>query len=108
MVFLLYPVFLVKFWYVDATLFFLNVFKNNLNYCINLFSLPLLIQTFFKPVKNEYRKDLILFSIFFGMAVKSFLIGFSLCVIVLLLAIEVVFLILFWAFPYLLYQLLSL
>lgn len=103
-----YPLYLLKFWYVDATMYFLQIYRELLKYCLSLFSLPLLIHTFFKPVKNEYRKDLVLFSIFFGMGVKSVLISISLGIMLFLSLVGAVFLVSFWALPYFLYQLISL
>ncbi|HRN96027.1 MAG TPA: hypothetical protein PLD54_01105 [Candidatus Levybacteria bacterium] len=105
---LLYPVFLLKFWYIDATKLYIHFCREVLSYCISLFSIPSLLHTFFRPVKNEYRKDLIIFSIMFGMAVKSALIVLSVLIMCLILGVGVVFLIGFWVFPYFLYQLLSL
>jgi hypothetical protein len=104
----MYPVLLIKFWYIDATKFFLHVYKAIFTYCIYLFSLPLLVRTFFKPLKNEYRGELIVFSIVFGMVVKTFLILFSLLVIGIFALLGALFLIAFWTLPYLLLQLLTL
>lgn len=105
---LLYPVYLLKFWYIDATALFFHFYKEIFSYCISLFSIQSLIYTFFRPVKNEYRKELVLFSILFGMAVKSVLLIISFLIIGVILGVGVIMLLAFWAFPYFLYQLLSL
>ena len=68
---LLAPVFLVVFWYSD---FLLSSIKNSyylLIYIANLLSVPLLLRTFFKPLKNEYREGLVLFSVLMGIIIKS-------------------------------------
>ncbi len=59
-------------------------------------------------MKNEYRKELVLFSIFFGMGVKSILISISLAIIGVIACAGFVLLLIFWAAPYLIYKLISL
>jgi hypothetical protein len=108
MALVLYPIYLLKFWYVDATGYFLREFRMILFYCVQLFSLPLLTRTFFKPLKNEYRGDLVIFSIFFGMAVKSALIIASLLIMILLIVVFLALLIAFWGAPVILYHLINL
>jgi hypothetical protein len=108
MALLLYPVYLIKFWYFDNTRKFIHLYREVISYCVSLFSIPALFHTFFKPVKNEYRKELILFSIAFGMVVKSFLLLVSFGLIAVLLVIGILVLVSYWSFPYLLYQLISL
>jgi hypothetical protein len=84
---LLYPYFLVVFWYCD---FFIVTCKKSLEvleYTANLLSIPLLLKTFFKPLKNEYREGLVLFSVLMGMAVKSFLLLISLFILLVVLSI---------------------
>ena len=39
-----------------------------------MLSIPLFFRTFFKPLKNEYRGDLVGFSIVMGMVIKTILI----------------------------------
>jgi hypothetical protein len=55
---------------------------------VSLLSLPLLVRTFFKPLKNEYRDGLVLFSVIFGMVIKSILISVSLGIVLIILCIE--------------------
>jgi len=40
-------------------------------YIANLLSVPLLLRTFFKPLKSEYREGLVLFSVLVGIIIKS-------------------------------------
>lgn len=65
------PLIVLKFWYLEAPVnilkFFLVLNKNFLG----AFSLSLMIKTFFRPWKNEYRQGLVGFSIFMGVVIKS-------------------------------------
>lgn len=86
MVLLLYPYFLVVFWYRH---FFLGVVKKSFevfSYAVNLLSVPLLIKMFFKPLKNEYREGLVLFSILMGIVVKTLILAVSIVVLFLVLS----------------------
>lgn len=98
---LLYPIAVVLFWYKDGFVSLLLYFRSLNDYCIRLFSLPGLFVTFFRPLKNEYRKNLVIFSILFGMFVKTFLIVASLGVLAVLMALELVVVILYLIFPFL-------
>jgi len=57
---------------------------------LGVVSLPLMLKTFFKPWKNEYREGLIGFSIFMGIAIKSLFILADLVLIVSLILTEVI------------------
>lgn len=59
-------------------------------YAANLLSVPLLIKTFFKPLKNEYRDGLVLFSIIMGMIIKLVLLLISFSILIILLGILIV------------------
>lgn len=93
------PILFLKFWFYEAPreifLYFLSVNSAFLQ----LFSLPLLIRTFFQPIKNEYRKGLVGFSIGMGMFVKTWLIIFDLAVLSLLLVCELCFVLAFILWP---------
>lgn len=95
----LYPLILIHFWYLEAPKRMLSFYKNLNIYLINMFSFRLLLATFFKPIKNEYREGLIAFSIAFGIAVKSMLIFISLFVILIFIIIEFVIFFVFIASP---------
>jgi len=96
---LLYPIAVVLFWYKDGLVSLLLYFRSLNDYCIRLFSLPGLFVTFFKPMKNEYRKNLILFSVLFGISVKTILIIASLTILAVIMAFEFLVLILYVLFP---------
>lgn len=96
---LLYPISVVLFWYKDGLISLLLYLRSLNDYCVKLFSLPGLTATYFKPLKNEYRKNLILFSVLFGIVVKTFLILASLVILAVLMAIELLIICGYLAFP---------
>ena len=93
------PFMFFSFWFITAPKEIL-LFFGSLNHAfLQFFSLPLLFSTFFRPIKNEYRRGLVGFSIGMGMVVKSFLIVFNLLLFIPLLLGEVMLLFLFLSFP---------
>lgn len=86
--FLYYPIFLVVFWYRDVVGGLIDFFVAFNKYISSLFSIQLLAKTFFKPLKNEYREGLVLFSIVAGMIVKSVLLIVTVSIVLIVLAIE--------------------
>lgn len=88
--FLYYPLYLIVFWYKDVLGGVFTFFVEFNRYVASLLSLPLLFKTYFKPLKNEYRQGLVLFSIVAGIVVKTPLILIGSTVILVLLAIEVI------------------
>ena len=96
---LLYPFFVLLFWYGEGLKGILSYFASLDDYCIRLFSLNGLFHTFFKPLKNEYRKNLVLFSILFGIMIKSFLIVASLVMLSVVIIIELCLVVLYLSFP---------
>lgn len=97
--YLLLPLDFLKFWFVDAPKEIFWYFTSLNSAFLQLFSLPLLVRTFFQPIKNEYRQGLVGFSIGMGMAVKSVLIFVDLLFLLVLLMIEAIILIAFLAWP---------
>lgn len=103
-----YPLFIILFWYVDIPLKALR-FMHSLNlYVLHLLSVPILARTFFKPIKNEYHKGLIIFSIFFGISIKSILIVVSLAIVLLMAVIECIILAFYLVLPPFLFYILVL
>lgn len=93
------PFIFLKFWYIELP-YALIVFFGSLNRAfLHLFSLPLLVRTYFKPWKNEYREGLVGFSIAMGMFIKTFIILADLSIFLLLFALEVLALIAFLSLP---------
>ena len=99
---LMYPVELFVFWYHDVCIGAIDYFTKLNSYIVQSFSIPLLLKTFFKPLKNEYRKGLVLFSIVFGMVLKSVLIAISLSLLIVILVVELFITAGLFAFPVLL------
>lgn len=106
MVFLLYPLYLISFWYIDVTKVFVTFFISFNRYLASLLSLPLLIKTFFRPLKNEYREGLVLFSIVMGIIVKTFIIIASTLFISVVLITEVFVVLFILVLPPLVFSLL--
>lgn len=96
---LIYPFELAIFWYHDVCLGVIDYFIRLNSYILKVFSTNLLLRTFFKPLKNEYRKGLVLFSIVFGIIVKAFLISFSFSVILAFLVVELFIIAFFFLMP---------
>lgn len=87
--FIYYPFYLITFWYKDVLGNLLSFFVDFNRYIASLLSFPLLVKTFFKPLKNEYRDGLVIFSIVFGICIKSVLVLVGLFTILVMLFVEV-------------------
>ena len=97
--YLFLPFYILAFWFGQAPIALLRYFKAFNRAFFDFFSVPMLLRTFFRPVKNEYRKGLVGFSIGMGIAVKSCIILTSLVLFIGVLAIETVLFCGFFAFP---------
>lgn len=93
------PVDIIKFWYLEAPISFLKFFSTLNKSFFNAFSLPLMVKTFFRPWKNEYREGLVRFSIFMGIVIKSIFIISGLIIFIALLMFEILIFIAFLAMP---------
>lgn len=98
-VYLSLPLIFLKFWYVEAPLSMIGYFASLNHAFLALFSLPLFLRTYFKPLKNEYRQGLVGFSRAMGIVVKSFFIVVDLLLFAVLLILELAALALFLIFP---------
>lgn len=96
----LLPVMFLKFWFIESPVALFKFFLSVNGAFFQLFSLPLLLRTFFKPLKNEYRKGLVGFSIGLGIFVKTFFIIADLFILLLLLAVEISIFVGYIAFPF--------
>ena len=93
------PVMLLKFWFIESPVALFKFFSS-LNYAFfELFSLPLLLRTYFQPLKNEYRQGLVGFSRAMGIFIKTFFIIADLAMFIVLLAIEISIFVSFVIFP---------
>lgn len=86
--YLMLPFAFIRFWFLDAPRGMVFYFSSLNSAFLHLISLPLFLRTFFKPLKNEYRKGLVGFSIGMGIAVKSVLIAIDLLAFAVLLLVE--------------------
>ena len=96
---LLAPLFLVVFWYRD---FFLGSVKKSeeiFTYVADLLSIRLLFKTYLKPLKNEYRDGLVVFSIGMGLVVKTLLLLVSAVILAILFVILAAFDLLVFILP---------
>ncbi len=93
------PIAFLRFWFLEAPKGIIEFYGSLNKAFFQLFSLPLLVRTFFKPIKNEYREGLVAFSIGMGMAVKSVLIFANLFLFLGLLILEVAALFIFITLP---------
>ncbi len=89
----------LRFWFWDAPRGLFIFFASLNSAFLQLFSLPLLIKTYFKPWKNEYRKGLVGFSIGMGMFVKTLVILADVFLLFALLIFELIFLVSFVGWP---------
>jgi len=97
---MLLPVEFLKFWFWSAPLELVAIFASLNSAFLQLFSLPLLVKTYFKPWKNEYREGLVGFSIGMGIFIKTFVIAADLIILLALISLEICFTaaFIFWPF----------
>lgn len=96
---LLFPLIFLKFWYLEAPLNILRFFASLNKAFFGVFSLPLMVKTFFRPWKNEYREGLVGFSIVMGIIMKSLFIFADLILFALLILFEISLFLIFLALP---------
>lgn len=65
-----------------------------------MFSIKMLLQTFFQPIKNEYREGLVRFSIVMGIVVKIAIILTWMILMIPILIIELLLLSFIIGFPF--------
>lgn len=94
------PIGFLYFWFIRAPIGLVRYFVQLNTAYFEVFSVFLLLKTFFKPLKNEYRKGLVGFSRGMGMVVKSMIILASLILFIPLLILEFILLIGFLLFPF--------
>src|SRR6266480_5761475 len=97
--YLFLPTLLLKFWFIESPVALFKFFVSLNSAFFQLFSLPLLLRTYFQPLKNEYRQGLVGFSRAMGIFIKTFLIVADLLMFFLLITLEVVVFIGFLAIP---------
>ncbi len=103
---LLYPYYLLLFWYKDVLYSCLKTSFQIILYTSDLLSLGVMIKTFFKPLKGEYREGLVFFSVIMGMIFKSILISIDLLLMLALISVLLVFNLTVILFPLLIIKIL--
>lgn len=93
------PFVFLKFWFLEAPKEIIAFFASLNSAFLKLFSLSILIKTYFQPWKNEYREGLVGFSIGMGMFIKSFVILVDIILFLLILAMELIFVVSFLFLP---------
>src|SRR5882757_2027593 len=97
--FLLIIIQFFKFWFVDAPKGIVDYFLSLNTAMLRFFSLGILLKTFFKPWKNEYRQGFVGFAIIMGMVIKSMIIVFNVALFGMFIVFEIVLLFLFICWP---------
>lgn len=93
------PFLFFRFWYLEAPVRLSKYFLSVNHAALEILSLPLMIRTFFKPLKNEYRKGLVWFSISMGIVVKTVFIFCDLVILLGLYLCEFFFMSIFLLLP---------
>lgn len=99
--YLLLPIALLRFWFIEAPLGMIRFYASFNASLFRMLSLPLMVSTFFKPLKNEYREGLVGFSIGMGIVVKTVLIFADLLIFLFVLLFELLSTIVFILIPFL-------
>lgn len=89
----------LKFWFYESPLEMLKYFASLNIAFLHFFSLPLFLQTYFKPLKNEYRPGLVGFSRAMGIFIKTIFIIVDTILLTLLLTAEVIIFVSYIFFP---------
>ena len=87
------PLLFLKFYVFELPLMCIKWFASFNHSFLELVSLPLLVRTFFKPWKNEYRQRFIPVAVGLGMSIKSCVIIADLFMLSILLFAECVLII---------------
>jgi hypothetical protein len=93
------PFIVLKFWYLEAPKNILGFFVALNKAFLGVFSLPLMVKTYFRPWKNEYRQGLVRFAIFMGISIKSLFILADLILFAGLVLLEAVLFVGFLVWP---------
>lgn len=80
----------LKFWFMQSPVEMLRFFVSLNMAFLHFFSLPLFLQTYFQPLKNEYRPGLVGFSRAMGIGIKTVFIAVDTVLLTLLLTVELI------------------
>ncbi|HSX57725.1 MAG TPA: hypothetical protein VLE47_00440 [Candidatus Saccharimonadales bacterium] len=93
------PLEFLNWWFVEATFNLFKILRFVLAAALRLLGVELLLKTFFKPWKNEYREGLTRFALFMGMGIKTFILFFDFLFFSALIFLEGLILVAWLAFP---------
>ncbi|MEK7534126.1 MAG: hypothetical protein AAB600_02200 [Patescibacteria group bacterium] len=93
------PLIFLNFWFLEAPRGLIGFFGSLNKTFLQLFSLPLLVMTYFKPWKSEYREGLVGFSIGMGIFIKTIVIIADIVLLLFLLSFELAFIVAFVFWP---------
>jgi len=94
------PLLFLTYWFYTAPLAILRFFLSLNTAYFQLFSVPLMLKTFFQPIKNEYRQGLVGVSIGMGMVVKSVIILVACLLFIALFLCEIALFLSFLLIPF--------
>lgn len=98
-IYLLLPILFVRFFFVELPVSVVKYFASLNTAFLQMFSLPLILRTFFKPWKNEYRSQFVPMAIGIGVAVKTLVLFADIILFTLLLAVEMILVVGIIAWP---------
>ena len=89
----------LRFWFVEAPIGMAEYFMSFNVALLKFFSFRLLLSTYFRPWKNEYRDGLIGFSILMGMIFKGATLLFTLALLIVCCLLELTIIVAFILWP---------
>jgi len=89
----------LRWWAIEAPIKLFKILRFIFAAFAHLFSIKELFTTFFQPWKNEYREGLVRTAIVVGVVFKSLLIIFDIFILSVLLAVEILIFISWYALP---------
>jgi hypothetical protein len=95
-----------RFWIIDGPIGMIHSFGVWNTGLLHMFSVPLFLRTFVKPWKNEYREGLVGFARVMGVSMKSMVILIALVCLGISVVVELIILLLFILWPFLIIGLL--
>jgi hypothetical protein len=93
------PFIFLRWWFIEAPSTLLKILRFIFAAFVHLFSFKELFTTFFQPWKNEYREGLVRTAVVVGVVFKTILIFFDIFLFGVLLALEVIIFVGWFALP---------
>lgn len=94
------PLEFIRWWFLEATVNLLKIMRFVFVYFYRELSISLLLKTYFKPWKNEYRQGLVRFALFMGIFLKTCFLLVDLLFLAVLIAAEVMVLAIWVLLPF--------